>query len=93
MVSNQINFIKRNSKGKRLEKFKEKKSTEIRFHRRRRESKSQTIGHNSYVIPSRHTIYEAPIVCSMGLAEFRYNRIMQSPHENYFNICRQHKEK
>ena len=27
------------------------------------------------------------------LAEFRHNRIVQSPHENYFNICRQHKEK
>ena len=24
---------------------------------------------------------------------FRHNRIVQSPHENYFNICRQHKEK
>ena len=33
------------------------------------------------------------IVRSMGLAEFRHNRIMQSPHENYFNVCRQHKEK
>ena len=27
------------------------------------------------------------------LAEFRQNRIVQSPHENYFNVCRQHKEK
>ena len=27
------------------------------------------------------------------LAEFRHNRIVQSPHENYFNVCRQHKEK
>ena len=27
------------------------------------------------------------------LAEFRHNRIMQSPHENYLNVCRQHKEK
>ena len=27
------------------------------------------------------------------LAEFRHNRIVQSPHENYFNICRQPKEK
>ena len=26
-------------------------------------------------------------------AEFRHNRIMQSPPENYFNVCRQHKEK
>ena len=26
------------------------------------------------------------IVCSMGLAEFRHNRITQSPHENYFNV-------
>ena len=26
-------------------------------------------------------------------AEFRQNRIMQSPHENYFNVCPQHKEK
>ena len=34
-----------------------------------------------------------PIVCSMVLAEFRHNRIVQSPHENYFNVCRQHKEK
>ena len=27
------------------------------------------------------------------LAEFRHNRILQSPDENYFNVCRQHKEK
>ena len=27
------------------------------------------------------------------LAEFRHNRIVQSPDENYFNVCRQHKEK
>ena len=27
------------------------------------------------------------------LAEFRHNRIVQSPHENYFNVCPQHKEK
>ena len=27
------------------------------------------------------------------LAEFRHNRIVQSPHENYFKVCRQHKEK
>ena len=26
------------------------------------------------------------------LAEFRHNRIVQSPHENYFNVCRQHKK-
>ena len=26
------------------------------------------------------------------LAEFRHNRIVRSPHENYFNICRQHKK-
>ena len=26
------------------------------------------------------------------LAEFRHNMIVQSPHENYFNVCRQHKE-
>ena len=32
------------------------------------------------------------IVCSMGLAEFRHNRIVQSPHANYFNVCRQHKK-
>ena len=25
-------------------------------------------------------------------AEFRHNRIVQSPHENYFNVCRQNKE-
>ena len=30
---------------------------------------------------------------SWSLAEFRHNKIMQSPHENYFNVCRQHKEK
>ena len=30
---------------------------------------------------------------SWSLAEFRHNKIVQSPHENYFNICRQHKEK
>ena len=28
---------------------------------------------------------------SWSLAEFRHNKIVQSPHENYFNICRQHK--
>ena len=27
------------------------------------------------------------------LAEFRHNRIVQSPHENYFNVCRQLKDK
>ena len=27
------------------------------------------------------------------LAEFHHNRIVQSPHENYFNVCQQHKEK
>ena len=27
------------------------------------------------------------------LAEFHHNRIVQSPHENYFNFRRQHKEK
>ena len=27
------------------------------------------------------------------LAEFRHNKIVQSPHKNYFNVCRQHKEK
>ena len=30
---------------------------------------------------------------SWVLAEFRHNRIVQSPHENYFNVCRQRKEK
>ena len=30
---------------------------------------------------------------SWSLAEFRHNKIVQSPHENYFNICRQHREK
>ena len=25
--------------------------------------------------------------------EFRHNKIVQSPHENYFNVCRQYKEK
>ena len=30
---------------------------------------------------------------SWSLAEFRHNKIVQSPHENYFNVCRQHKEK
>ena len=29
----------------------------------------------------------------LALAEFRHNRIVQSPHENYFDICREHKEK
>ena len=28
-----------------------------------------------------------------SLAEFRRNRIVQSPHENDFKVCRQHKEK
>ena len=30
---------------------------------------------------------------SWSLVEFRHNKIVQSPHENYFNVCRQHKEK
>ena len=30
---------------------------------------------------------------SWSLAEFCHNKIVQSPHENYFNVCRQHKEK
>ena len=30
---------------------------------------------------------------SWSLAEFRHNKIVQSPHENYFNVCRRHKEK
>ena len=30
---------------------------------------------------------------SWSLAEFRHNKIVQSPHDNYFNVCRQHKEK
>ena len=30
---------------------------------------------------------------SWSLAEFRHNKIVQSPHENHFNVCRQHKEK
>ena len=30
---------------------------------------------------------------SWSLAGFRHNKIVQSPHENYFNVCRQHKEK
>ena len=30
---------------------------------------------------------------SWSLAEFRHHKIVQSPHENYFNVCRQHKEK
>ena len=33
------------------------------------------------------------LVCLWSLAEFRHNKIVQSPHENYFNVCRQHKEK
>ena len=28
-----------------------------------------------------------------SLAEFHHNKIVQSSHENYFNVCRQHKEK
>ena len=27
------------------------------------------------------------------LAEFRHSGIVQLPHENYYNVCRQHKEK
>ena len=34
-----------------------------------------------------------PQSVSWSLAEFRHNKIVQSPHENYFNVCRQHKEK
>ena len=30
---------------------------------------------------------------SWSLAEFRHNKIVQSPHQNYFNVSRQHKEK
>ena len=30
---------------------------------------------------------------SWSLAEFRHNKIVQSPHENFFKVCRQHKEK
>ena len=30
---------------------------------------------------------------SWSLAEFCHNKIVQSSHENYFNVCRQHKEK
>ena len=30
---------------------------------------------------------------SWSLAEFRHNKIVQSPHENYFNVCRQRKER
>ena len=26
------------------------------------------------------------------LAEFRHNRIVQSPHDNYFNVCQKHKK-
>ena len=29
---------------------------------------------------------------SWSLAEFRHNKILQSPRENYFNVCRQHKK-
>ena len=36
---------------------------------------------------------ERPIVRSIGLVEFRHNRLVESPHENYLNVCRQHKEK
>ena len=28
-----------------------------------------------------------------GRVSSQFNRIVQSPHENYFNVCRQHKEK
>ena len=41
---------------------------------------------------SQLTNYELQSV-SWSLAEFRHNKIVQSPHENYFNVCRQHKEK
>ena len=27
------------------------------------------------------------------LTEFRHNRIVQSPRENYFTVCRRHREK
>ena len=32
------------------------------------------------------------MVCSTGLPEFGHKRIMQSSHDNYFNVCRQHIE-
>ena len=32
-------------------------------------------------------------VRSMGLAEFCHNRIVQLPHESYFNVRMQHKER
>ena len=38
----------------------------------------------------RHTELQS---VSWSLAEFRHNKIVQSPHENHFNVCRQHKEK
>ena len=30
---------------------------------------------------------------SPGVWQFRHNKIVQSPHENYFKVCRQHKRK
>ena len=43
-------------------------------------------------IPVIHTFAHLQSV-SWSLAEFRHNKIVQSPYENYFNVCRQHKEK
>ena len=40
-----------------------------------------------------HLMYSLLQSVSWRLAEFRDNKIVQSPHENYFNVCRQHKEK
>ena len=37
--------------------------------------------------------FEYSKVRSSTLAKFRHNRIVQSPHENYFNVRRQLKER
>ena len=52
--------------------------------------------YESYVTLDMQIIYLFAIrlqSVSWSLAEFRHNKIVQSPHENYFNVCRQHKEK
>ena len=43
---------------------------------------------------NRNDLFLHTTVCLLEFGrEFRHNKIVQSPHENYFNVCRQHKEK
>ena len=46
-----------------------------------------------YWIGSFHRWFSSLQSVSWSLAEFHHNKIVQSPHEKYFNVCRQQKEK